>query len=264
MDTSTARRTLWIRFALWLLLSFAVIAAAALIIEWFRISRSMPDRGWNLQVGRLVGLVVANLVFTALLAAVVILYLWVRAARSLPDLRGWHLQKPSSEFSVSDADADYRLDDYLKQEEQVFKELHDLIAGPWLNEVPNVYSRYQMDSVCNPETVIDRNWNRSLIMQAPSPIGGVLLLHGLSDSPYSLRKLGQRLHAEGYTVVWLRLPGHGTNPRALADVSWKDWTSAAKIAVRGLRERIPGEAPLILGGLFQWWSPECGVCSFGN
>ena len=248
MKNLTARRTLLIRFALWLLLTLAIIAAAALIVEWFRISRSMPDRGWNLQVGRLVGLVVANLVFSALLAAVAILYLWVRAARALPDLRGWHLQKPNSEFSVSDADDDYRLDDYLKQEERVFKELHDLIAGPWVNQVPNAYSRYQWDSVCNPETIVDRNWNRSLILPATAPVGGVLLLHGLSDSPYSLRKLGQRLHAEGYTVVWLRLPGHGTNPRALADVSWKDWTSAVKIAVRGLRELIPSDAPLILAG----------------
>jgi alpha-beta hydrolase superfamily lysophospholipase len=76
----------------------------------------------------------------------------------------------------------------------------------------------------------------------------VLLLHGLSDSPYSLRALGNRLHAEGFTVVWLRLPGHGTNPRALADLSWKDWTAAVRVAICGLRDQLPEDAPLILGG----------------
>jgi esterase/lipase len=86
------------------------------------------------------------------------------------------------------------------------------------------------------------------MMQAPNPIGGVLLLHGLSDSPYSLRVLGERLHAEGYTVVWLRLPGHGTSPSALANVSWKDWTAAVKVAVCGLRDRLPTGTPLVLGG----------------
>jgi esterase/lipase len=85
-------------------------------------------------------------------------------------------------------------------------------------------------------------------MQAPNPIGGVLLLHGLSDSPYSLRALGKRLHAEGYTVVWLRIPGHGTSPSALADVSWKDWTAAVKVAVCGLRNLLPDGTPLVLGG----------------
>ena len=248
MNKSTDWQTRIIRFALWLTLFVAVLAAGALLVEWFRISRTLPDRGWNLRMVRLVGLVAANLVFTALLAAVILLYLWVRTARALPDLQGWHTQRPESEFEAADATSAYRLEDYLRQEEQVFKELHDLITGPWVNQVPNSYSRYQLDSVCNPETVVDRNWNRSFVQEADSPIGGVLLLHGLSDSPYSLRKIGQRLHTEGYTVIWLRMPGHGTSPRALADVSWQDWTAAVRIAVRSLREKIPADAPLILAG----------------
>jgi alpha-beta hydrolase superfamily lysophospholipase len=85
-------------------------------------------------------------------------------------------------------------------------------------------------------------------MKAANPVGGALLLHGLSDSPYSLRAMGQRLHAEGYTVVWLRMPGHGTNPRALAEVTWEDWTSAVRIAIKGLRDLVPADKPLILAG----------------
>ena len=76
----------------------------------------------------------------------------------------------------------------------------------------------------------------------------MLLIHGLSDSPYSLRTLGQRLHAEGYTVVWLRVPGHGTSPSALANVVWQDWIAAVRVAMQSLRAELPKECPLILGG----------------
>ena len=39
---------------------------------------------------------------------------------------------------------------------------------------------------------------RSLELSAEAPAGGVLLLHGMSDSPYSLRAPGahQRMHGE--------------------------------------------------------------------
>ena len=49
-------------------------------------------------------------------------------------------------------------------------------------------------------------------------------------------------------MIWLRLPGHGTCPSALAKVSSDDWTTAVKVAARGLRDRLPPDVPLILGG----------------
>ena len=52
------------------------------------------------------------------------------------------------------------------------------------------------------------------------PRGAALLIHGLTDSPYSLRRVAEILQEEGYHVVGLRLPGHGTNPGTLATVSW--------------------------------------------
>ena len=45
-------------------------------------------------------------------------------------------------------------------------------------------------------------------------IGGALLVHGLTDGPYSMRTIGEGLRAGGYHVLALRLPGHGTVPRA--------------------------------------------------
>ena len=66
------------------------------------------------------------------------------------------------------------------------------------------------------------NWNRSFELTVPTPRIGVVLVHGMSDSPYSLRALGQRLHRGGARVLGLRVPGHGTTPVGLVDVEWED------------------------------------------
>ena len=191
---------------------------------------------------------VANLVIMGVLATVAFLYGWARFARALPALQGWHRQAPAAEFRAADARAGYTFDDYLKQETAVFQQLDALVAGPWQAEAVGQFDRFRAGSVCNPEKTLERNWNRSFVLKAAKPIGGVLLVHGLSDSPYSLRALAERLHAEGYTVVGLRVPGHGTCPRALAEVTADDWTAAMKIAVRGVRALLPAGTPLILAG----------------
>jgi len=197
---------------------------------------------------RWIGFVVFNLVLMAVIAAGALLYGWARFARALPELRGWHRQAPAAEFHAADARPGYTFEDYRKQESEVFQQLDALVAGPWKTEAVGAYDRFRVGSVCNPETTLDRNWNRSFVLKAPTPIGGVLLVHGLSDSPYSLRALALRLQAEGYTVVGLRVPGHGTCPRALAEARWEDWTAAVKIAAHGVSGLIPTGAPLILAG----------------
>ncbi len=242
------RRSHLFRLAMWLIFICAALAPVWLVYEWYDFANSMPDRGWNVQVYRLIGLFVANLIFTAMIAVIALLYLWVRMSKSLPDLEGWHLQKPESEFVASDAHDGYTLDDYLEQESRVLDELDAYITGPWATQFHGEYCRYHADSVCNPETIVERNWNRSHVLRSANAVGGVLLVHGLSDAPYSLRTLGERLHSEGYTVIWLRVPGHGTSPGALANVAWQDWTAAVRVAMKGLRDRLPVGCPLILAG----------------
>lgn len=248
MTNTLTRGARLIRWGLWLLVACAAWAAFSLVAEFYRFTQSMPDQGWNLQVARLIGLIFLNLAFTAVLAVLAILTLWVRLASSLPDLQGWHLQFPPSEFCEADAVSGYTLDHYLEQEQRVFDELNAMICGPWANQIVGAFSRFSADSVSNPETISDRNWNRTFVLKSEKPIGGVLLLHGLSDSPYSVRAIGQRLHAEGYTVIWLRIPGHGTCPAALANVSSEDWIAAVKVAMCGLRDLLPEGTPIVLGG----------------
>lgn len=56
----------------------------------------------------------------------------------------------------------------------------------------------------------------------------VVLFHGLTATPVEVRRLGETLHAAGYTVDGPVLPGHGTNPTDLNRVRWQDWTHLAQ------------------------------------
>ncbi len=192
--------------------------------------------------------IIVNVLFTTVVALAAFLYAWTRISHSLPELRGWHIDAPAAEFTAADARAAYSFDDYLEQERRTFAELDAMINGPWVAEATGQYNRFQSDSVCNPDTILERNWNHTLLTEVEHPIGGALLVHGLSDSPYSMRAIAQRLNEEGYTVIALRVPGHGTCPAALAEVSWEDWAAAVRVAARGLRKRLPDGAPLVLGG----------------
>ncbi|MBK8105133.1 MAG: alpha/beta hydrolase [Betaproteobacteria bacterium] len=71
-------------------------------------------------------------------------------------------------------------------------------------------NRYFADSPVYPGRFA-RDWNRSYVMQPEgTPAGAVVLLHGLTDSPYSLRHIAQRYLESGYVAVAIRMPGHGT------------------------------------------------------
>jgi esterase/lipase len=52
---------------------------------------------------------------------------------------------------------------------------------------------------------------------------GVLLIHGLTDSPYFMRPLGAFFQQNGFRVMAILLPGHGTQPGDLLDVRWAEW-----------------------------------------
>src|SRR5688500_9902352 len=64
-----------------------------------------------------------------------------------------------------------------------------------------------------------------------------LLVHGLTDSPYSMRALADTLLAQGYYVVVLRLPGHGTIPSGLVNVGWEDWYESVVLAAKHAASR---------------------------
>lgn len=60
---------------------------------------------------------------------------------------------------------------------------------------------------------------------------GVLLLHGLSDSPYSLRSMGEALAARCLWVRSVLLPGHGTRAEDLINIERREWRKAVRSSI---------------------------------
>jgi carboxylesterase len=66
---------------------------------------------------------------------------------------------------------------------------------------------------------------------------GVLLSHGFTGSPASMRPWAEFLAAHDYTVRVPRLPGHGTTWQELNRTRWHDWYAEAESALDELRSR---------------------------
>ena len=79
----------------------------------------------------------------------------------------------------------------------------------------------------------------------------VLLLHGYTGAPSEMRPLGDYLHALGYTVSCVRLPGHGTSIKDLEATTATDWYGAAEAECLELLARFDSVyvAGLSMGGL---------------
>jgi carboxylesterase len=66
---------------------------------------------------------------------------------------------------------------------------------------------------------------------------GVLLCHGFTGSPASLRPWAEAVAAAGHTVELPRLPGHGTDWHELARTTWDDWFATVERCLLDLAER---------------------------
>jgi hypothetical protein len=67
-------------------------------------------------------------------------------------------------------------------EDELFAQLDEKVYAPTATGPEYELVRYSSGSTSDPKRW-DRNWNRSFELAAAEPVGGVLLLHGMSDSP---------------------------------------------------------------------------------
>jgi esterase/lipase len=74
---------------------------------------------------------------------------------------------------------------------------------------------------------------------------GILLTHGLSDSPYFMRHLAAFFQANDFRVMAVLLPGHGTQPGDLLNVRWQEW---ARTVAYGTEQLAAEVDELYLGG----------------
>ena len=197
-------------------------------------------------VRRIFGWIVRTAAIAGLIAFTVLL-VWAFESRQMPALGIWHTVPLESEFTARDATVRETLQDYLDQEERLFRELRVKIYDRLSPTAEMTFSRYRAGGLQDPQQ-LPRNWNRTFELVPEQIQGGALLLHGLTDSPYSLRRIGEIFHGKGFYVLGLRLPGHGTIPGALTEVDWKDWVASSRIAARHVRERIGPDKPFVIAG----------------
>lgn len=163
---------------------------------------------------------------------------------SRPDLSVWQTADLDIEFTA-DSGID-NLKDYLELESRLFEQLDELVYAEVPPAQQTEVNRYSRGSLSDPGRW-PQNWNQSFTMSSADPKAGVLLLHGLTDSPYSVRTLATDLHAVGASVLAIRIPGHGTAPSGLVTVRWEDMAAAVSIAVADLRKTL-GDKPLYVVG----------------
>ena len=65
---------------------------------------------------------------------------------------------------------------------------------------------------------------------------GVVLVHGYTGSPSSMRPWAEYLNQQGYTVRVPLLPGHGTKPEDLSEIKWQQWPEKIESELDELRK----------------------------
>jgi alpha-beta hydrolase superfamily lysophospholipase len=171
---------------------------------------------------------------------------FVRAfdSRRMPPLGPEYRIEFEHEFDASQEDqTDWSA--YLAIENKLAVELEAKIDSE--TRPDSLVDRFSADSLTFPDNY-HGNWNRSYEMSASSPRGVAVLLHGLTDSPYSMLSTAQTLVDAGYNVVVPRMPGHGFAVGGLLQARWEDWIAAVHIAVRhAMKLRGSDQALLLVG-----------------
>jgi alpha-beta hydrolase superfamily lysophospholipase len=171
------------------------------------------------------------------------LFYWVQRSG---ELQPWHTYVPN-ELREKDIDrADW--DDYINAENTLFMEVHKHVVMKQADHDTTSLNRYNSLSPVYPDN-LPTDWNRSYIMRTKTePRGAVVLLHGLTDSPYSLQHIARLYQQAGFVAIGIRLPAHGTVPGALTDVKWQDWLAATRLAVREATKMTNADTPLHIVG----------------
>lgn len=189
--------------------------------------------------------------FRRIARAVVVIVITLLIIRIYDTQRGaplelWHTVTPH-ELTAKQIDrTDWQ--GYLKAEQQVFDEVKNKVTNKMHNDGRYALNRYAVNSPIYPEH-FKQNWNRSFSLKPEGkPSGAVVLLHGLTDSPYSLRNIAFHYQQRGFVVVAVRMPAHGTVPGALTEVHWEDWLAATRLAVREAQRYIDPSQPFHIVG----------------
>lgn len=118
--------------------------------------------------------------------------------------------------------------------------------GEYTKRTRTMISRARTDlNGSNGKDIVDANAPFELKPPAHCPAGikkqyrrGILLTHGLTDSPYFMRPLGSFFQENCFRVMAIVLPGHGTRPGDLLDVTWEEWAKAIAYGTNALAKEV--------------------------
>lgn len=177
---------------------------------------------------------------------IVLLAIRIYASQKGPALHVWHTWT-ADEMSVAEIDhASFA--QYLTRENAIFTDLRSQVTDKTEESERTPLNRFYRHSLVWPGQ-FSPDANRSFVlMPTGKPRGAVVLLHGLTDSPYSVRHLAVDYQQRGFVAVAPRLPGHGTAPGALTDVDWETWLAVTRLAVREATRLAGDNVPLHLVG----------------
>lgn len=185
------------------------------------------------------------------LVLIVVAVVAILATRAWDSQRGsplepWHTYVPHDLHAGEIDKADWS--SYLEHEDGIFRDVRREVVDKIDEEARVPGNRYFAGSPIYPGN-FKQDFNRSYSLDPDRPpVGAVVLLHGLTDSPYSLRHIARLYRDKGFVAIAIRLPGHGTVPAGLTDVEWEDWDAATRLAVREARRRIGPGKPLHIVG----------------
>ncbi|WP_413734780.1 alpha/beta hydrolase [Sodalis sp. RH21] len=187
-----------------------------------------------------------RIIWVAVICAVAAFALRVFETQRGPDLQLWHTYVPKDMRADGIDKANWTT--YLANEDALFKAVRENVTDKLEAPQQTQLNRYFSGSPIYPDKFAT-NWNRSyILMPQGKPKGAVVLLHGLTDTPYSLRHIAENYTRHGYVAIGIRLPAHGTVPGALTDVKWQDWLAATRLAVREAKRRSGEDLPLHIVG----------------
>lgn len=168
------------------------------------------------------------------------------AVSALPPLQPWHTERLTGEYTaLGHGDLDFA--GYLQLEDRLFEEFSRTVARWDRADEAFAHSRFDPQGTLN-RLADGARYNRSYRLTPTAPRGTALLMHGLTDSPYSMKALAESLYAKGFEVTVLRLPGHGTLPSMMLEMSHRDWVAAMKLAARDVVARTAPGQPFYIGG----------------
>lgn len=186
----------------------------------------------------------------AVLGVTVLATIWIVRgvdSRRLPDLDIWHTYNPENEFRARDYPDGISFAEYQALEMRLAAELDEKVYATVLDAGSEALNRYNKFSIVYAGEA-GQAWNRSFEIDTPDASGGILLLHGASDSPYSMRALAQMFADHGLYVAVFRMPGHGTVPAGLKHARVEDWAAIAQAGVQHVASKIGPGKPVYMGG----------------